>query len=243
MISIFWKEVNSFFSSLIGYIVIGVFLLILGLVLFIFPDTSLLEYNYASLDQLFMMAPLVFMFLIPALTMRSFAEEQQNGTIELLSTRPLSDLDIVLGKFLACLLLVAFALLPTLLYYITVYQLGAPIGNIDSGAVMGSYMGLFLLATIFVAIGVFASSLSNNQIVSFVLATFLCFLIHYGFYYFSQLPVFFGKSDDIVQMMGIDYHYESISRGLVDTRDLVYFVSVTALFIVMTMVSLGRRKW
>lgn len=243
MTSIFWKEINTFFSSLIGYIVIGVFLIIMGLVLFIFPDTSLLEYNYASLDQLFLMAPLVFMFLIPAVCMRSFAEEQQNGTIELLTTRPLSDLSIVMGKFLACLLLVVFALLPTLLYYLTVYRLGAPEGNLDSGAIAGSYFGLIFLAGIFVSIGVFASSLTSNQIVSFVLATFLCFLFHYGFYYFSQLPVFFGRSDDIVQMIGIDYHYESISRGLVDTRDLVYFISVTALFISMTVVSIGRRKW
>lgn len=243
MTSIFWKEINTFFSSLIGYIVIGVFLVIMGLVLFIFPDTSLLEYNVATLDQLFLMAPLVFMFLIPAVTMRSFAEEQQNGTIEMLTTRPLSDLSIVLGKFLACLTLVIFALLPTLLYYITVYQLGAPVGNLDSGAIAGSYFGLIFLAAIFVSIGIFASSLTSNQIVSFVLATFLCFLFHYGFYYFSQLPVFFGRSDDIVQMIGIDYHYESISRGLVDTRDLVYFVSVTALFIAMTVVSIGRRKW
>lgn len=243
MASIFWKEIHTFFSSLIGYIVIGVFLVIMGLVLFIFPDTSLLEYNYATLDQLFQMAPLVFMFLIPAVTMRSFAEEQQNGTIELLTTRPLRDVDIVLGKFWASLLLVVFALLPTLLYYYTVYQLGAPKGNLDSGAIIGSYIGLVFLAGIFVAIGIFASSLTNNQIVAFVLATFLCFMLHYGFYYFSQLPVFYGTSDDIVQMIGIDYHYESISRGLIDTRDLVYFVSVTALFIGMTVVSLGRRKW
>lgn len=243
MTSIFWKEINTFFSSLIGYIVIGVFLIIMGLVLFIFPDTSLLEYNVASLDQLFLMAPLVFMFLIPAVTMRSFAEEQQDGTIELLTTRPLSDLSIVLGKFFACLLLVVFALLPTLLYYVTVYQLGAPVGNLDSGAIAGSYFGLIFLAAIFVSIGIFASSLTRNQIVSFVLATFLCFLFHYGFYYFSQLPVFFGRSDDIVQMIGIDYHYESISRGLVDTRDLVYFISVTALFVAMTVVSIGKRKW
>lgn len=243
MASIFWKEIHTFFSSLIGYIVIGVFLVIMGLVLFIFPDTSLLEYNYATLDQLFQMAPLVFMFLIPAVTMRSFAEEQQNGTIELLTTRPLRDVDIVLGKFWASLLLVVFALLPTLLYYYTVYQLGAPKGNLDSGAIIGSYIGLVFLAGIFVAIGIFASSLTSNQIVAFVLATFLCFMLHYGFYYFSQLPVFYGTSDDIVQMIGIDYHYESISRGLVDTRDLVYFISVTALFIAMTVVSLGRRKW
>lgn len=243
MLSIYKKEINAFFSSLIGYIAIGVFLVILGLVMFVFPDTSLLNYRVASLEQLFGMAPLIFMFLIPAVTMRSFAEETQTGTIELLATRPVSDTAIVMGKFLACLTLVAFALLPTLLYYVTVYQLGIPKGNIDAGATAGSYLGLFLLAGIFAAIGLFASSLTSNQIVAFILAALLCFLLHYGMYYFSQLPLFYGKSDDLIQLFGIEDHYRSISRGILDTRDLVYFLSVTALFIVMTVTSLGRRKW
>lgn len=243
MRSIFLKEINIFFSSIIGYLVIGGFLLIMGLILFVFPDTSLLDSAYATLQQLFEIAPLIFAFLIPAITMRSFAEEQQSGTIEMLVTRPLRDIEIILGKFLACLTLVVFALLPTLLYYYTVYQLGSPPGNIDSGAVAGSYLGLVLLAGAFVSIGVFASSLTSNQITAFILATILCFFFHWGFYFFSTLPVFVGRGDDIVQMIGIDYHYNSISRGLVDTRDLVYFFSLIGLFIMLTLVSLERRKW
>lgn len=243
MWSIFLKEINSFFSSLIGYIVIGVFLVILGVIMFIFPDTSLLDSQYATLDQLFQAAPLIFMFLIPAVTMRSFAEEQQSGTIELLETRPLSDMSIVLGKYWACLVLVIFALLPTLLYYGTVYQLGSPKGNLDAGAIAGSYIGLILLSAVFVSIGILASSLTSNQIVAFVLATFLCALFYYGFFYFSKLPVFVGKIDDIIQMIGIDYHYESISRGVIDSRDIVYFLSLIALFMALTHLSLDRRRW
>ncbi len=243
MVSIFYKEINTFFSSLIGYIVIGVFLMILGLMMFVFPDYSLLNYNYASLGQLFNLAPLIFMFLIPAITMRSFAEENQSGTIELLTTRPLSDLSIVLGKYLACVVLLIFALLPTLLYYYTVHQLGAPVGNLDSGAIIGSYFGLVFLGGAFAAIGIFASSITDNQIVAFILATFLCFIFYYGFFFISNLPIFVGKVDDIVQMIGIDYHYTSISRGVVDTRDVVYFLSFIAVFILMTVTALGRRKW
>ena len=161
----------------------------------------------------------------------------------MLVTRPITDLQIILGKYMASLLLVVFALLPTGLYYYTVYQLGSPAGNLDSGAILGSYIGLFLLASAFAAIGLFASSLSNNQIVAFILAAFLCFFIHWGFDFLSRLPAFVGKVDDVVQMFGIDYHYNSISRGLIDTRDIIYFFSVIALFIMMTLVSLERRKW
>lgn len=243
MLSIFYKEINSFFSSLIGYIVIGVFLAIMGLVMFVFPDTSILNSNYATLDQLFDMAPVIFMFLIPAITMSSFAEEKSAGTIEMLATRPVTDLQIILGKYTACLVLVAFALLPTVLYYYTVYQLGSPKGNLDAGAILGSYIGLFLLAGIFVAIGVFASSLSNNQIVAFILAAFLSFLLYWGFDFISRMPVFVGKGDDVVQMFGIDYHYMSISRGILDTRDVLYFCSAIGLFIMLTLVSVERRKW
>ena len=243
MLSIFWKEVNTFFSSLIGYIVIGVFLILTGLLMFVFPSTSLLNYQYASLDQLFDMAPNIFMFLIPAITMRSFAEEQQNGTIELLATRPIHDFSIISGKYFANLLLVDFALIPTLLYYYTVNQLGEPIGNLDTGAILGSYIGLFFLSGVFVAIGIFASSITDNQITSFILATFLCFVVHWGFYFFSSLPIFFGKVDDVVQMIGIDYHYASISRGVIDSRDVIYFLSLIGVFLMLTLVSLERRKW
>lgn len=243
MWSIYKKEISSFFSSLIGYIVIGIFLLVLGLVLWVFPDTSLLNYNYATLDQLFDISPMIFLFLIPAVTMRTFSEELQAGTMELLNTKPITDFQIILGKFLASWTLVLFALLPTLLYYFTVYQLGLPKGNLDSGAIAGSYIGLLFLSGAFVAIGVFASSLTNNQIVAFITATFLCFLVFWGFYFFSKLPFFVGKTDDLVQMLGIDYHYASISRGVLDTRDLLYFFSVIGLFLLLTQTSLERRKW
>lgn len=242
MIAIYFKEINSFFSSLIGYVVIAVFLVILGLILFVFPDTSLLNYPFASLDQLFGIAPVIFLFLIPAITMRAFSEEYQQGTIELLRTKPVSDTAIVLGKYLASLSLVVFALLPTLLYYYTIYELGTPRGNLDSGAILGSYIGLFFLAAAFTSIGVFASALSGNQIFGFILATSLCFLLYYGFFYFSQLPVFVGKGDDLVEKLGIDFHYESISRGVLDSRDVLYFISVSTVFLLATLFVLERRK-
>jgi len=243
MIGIFLKEINMFFSSLIAYIVIGVFLVFLGLMMWVFPDTSLLEYKFSSLDQLFSLAPIIFMFLIPAITMRTFAEENQSGTIELLATRPLREIEIILGKYFASLALVMFALLPTLIYYYTIYQLGAPKGNLDSGAIMGSYIGLIMLSASFVSIGIFASSMTDNQIVSFLLAVFICFFFFWAFNFLSKLPVFFGKTDDIVQMIGIDYHYNSISRGLIDSRDIIYFISVIILFLLGTMTVLERRKW
>jgi len=243
MLTIFSKEINTFFSSLIGYIVIGVFLLVTGLIMFVFPDTSLLDSSYATMDQLFALAPIIFMFLIPAVTMRSFAEEIQTGTIELLTTRPLYDIEIILGKYLASLALVLFALIPTLFYYYTIHSLGSPVGNLDSGGILGSYIGLFLLAGVYTAIGIFSSSLIDNQIVSFILATFLCFFVYSGFLYLSKLPIFFGESDTFIQMLGIEYHYNSISRGVIDTRDVIYFFSMIAMFVAMTLVSLEKRKW
>ena len=243
MFAIYFKEINAFFASIIGYIVIGVFLVLMGLVMWVFPDYSVLDGNYATLDTLFSMAPMIFLFLIPAVTMRTFAEEKQSGTIELLVTRPISDWQIVGGKFLACLTLVVFALVPTVLYYITVYLLGAPPGNLDSGGILGSYIGLLFLSAAFVAIGIFASSLTNNQIVAFLLAAFLCFFVYLAFDFLSRLPVFYGKTDDLVQSIGIQYHYNSVSRGVLDTRDVVYFISLTAVFIAATVLSLGRRQW
>ncbi len=243
MLSVFKKEINTFFSSLIGYIVIGVFLLILGLIIWVFPDTSLLNYQYATLDQLFDIAPIIFTFLIPALTMRSFSEENSTGTIELLLTRPLTDLQIVLGKYSAVMLLLIFALLPTVLYYYTVYELGSPRGNLDSGAIMGSYIGLIFLAGCFAAMGLLASVLTKDQISAFLLGMFLCFLFHWGFYFFSKLPFFVGTSDDIIQMIGIDTHYISVSRGVIDTRDVVYFLSFIGVFLAATVTVSESRKW
>jgi len=243
MYSIFKKEINLFFSSLIGYIAIGVFLVLTGMVMWVFPQSSVLDYGYATMDGFFRAAPYILMILIPAITMRSFAEERQTGTIELLVTRPLSDLSIIMGKYLACLLLVAIALLPTLLYYYTVHQLGDPVGNIDAGGVAGSYIGLLLLAGAFVAIGLFASAITQNQIVAFVLAVLLSLTLYEAFGELSKLPIFFAKSDDIVDQIGIGYHYTSISKGKIDSRDVIYFLSIIAAFVAMTKVALGARKW
>jgi ABC-2 type transport system permease protein len=243
MFAIYRKELSVFLSSLIGFVVLFIFLALMGLLLWVVPEYSILDSNYASLDALFDLAPTIFMFLIPAITMRSLAEEIQTGTIELLVTKPLSDWQIVLGKFFATLTLVALVLLPTVVYYYSVYQLGLNKGNLDSGGIMGSYIGLFCLAGVFCAIGVFASSLTANQIISFILATFLCFFFYSAFDLLSKLPVFFGKTDDIVQKFGIAHHYASISRGVVDTRDVVYFLSVAFLFLSGAVLAMSKRRW
>lgn len=243
MLSIYRKEINVFFSSLIGYIALSVFLVGIGLFVWVFPDTNVLDYGYATLDTLFYAAPWVFMFLIPAITMRSFAEEIGTGTIELLVTRPLTDLDIILGKYFAAFTLVAFSVLPTLIYFYSVYHLGLPRGSIDTGATWGSYIGLLLLGAVFTAIGIFASSITRNQIVAFILALFLCFFFYIAFESLSSINVFYASTDDIIEMLGINYHYVSISRGVVDTRDIIYFLSIIALFISFTKISLESRKW
>jgi len=243
MYSIFLKEINSYFSSLIAYIVIAVFLVSTGLFIWVFSDTSILEYNFATLEQLFSIGPLVFLFLIPALTMRSFSEEKQRGTIEFLHTKPLTDSDIIMGKFFANFLLVLFALLPTLIYYYSVYQLGAPVGNLDSGEIIGSYIGLCFLAGAFVAIGLLASALTENQIVAFILAAFLSFLVHWGFAYISVAPVFYGGFDDLIDKLGMQYHYVSISKGALDSRDVIYFLGVITIFLAATHTVLDKRKW
>lgn len=242
MLAIFQKEVNAFFSSLIGYIVIAVFLLVMGTFLFVFPDTSLLDFGYASLGPFFTLAPNVLTFIIPAICMRAFAEERQTGAIELLVTRPLRDVEIVLGKFFACLLLVIIALLPTVLYYYTIYQLGSPVGNIDAGGTIGSYLGLVFLSMAFVAIGLFASSLTSNQIVSFLLALTLSFWCYFGFDLLSSLPLF-SYSEGFIQSLGMQDHFRSLGRGLIDSRDVIYFLSLTGFFILLTVLSLERRKW
>ena len=243
MIAIFRKEINAFFSSLIGYVVIAVFLVVTGLFLFVFPDTSLLTYGYATLGPFFTLAPNILLFLIPAICMRTFAEERQTGAIELLVTRPLRDVDIVLGKFLACLSLVLIALAPTLLYYYTIYQLGAPAGNIDAGGTIGSYLGLLFLSMAFVAIGLFASSLTTNQIVSFLLALAITFWCYFGFDYLASLDVFYGNGDTFISGLGMQEHFRSLGRGLIDSRDVVYFLSLAAFFLLLTVISLERRKW
>jgi ABC-2 type transport system permease protein len=242
MLSIFFKEINAFFSSLIGYVVISVFLVSIGLFMWVFSETSVLDYNFATLDQLFSIAPLVFLFLIPAVTMRSFAEEKAKGTIEFLYTKPLTNFQIIGGKYLANITLVLFSLLPTLIYYYSVYQLGSPVGNLDSGAIFGSYIGLFCLAASFVAIGMFASTLTNNQIVAFILGAFLCFFFHWAFTYIARMPIFTTSLDLWIQKLGINYHYSSISKGLIDSRDIIYFVSLVGVFLYATITIINNRK-
>jgi ABC-2 type transport system permease protein len=243
MKAVYIKEINAFLSSVIGYAAIGVFLVLLGLFMWVYPDYSVLELPYATMDTLFDMAPLIFLFLIPAVTMRSFSEEFQTGAIELLTTQPLSDWQIVLGKFFACLTLVCIALVPTLIYYGTVYYLGDPVGNLDSGAIAGSYIGLILLSAAFVSIGLFASTLTHNQVVAFLLAALLCFLMLYGFQFISNLPFLVGWADDLTQALGIQSHYQSISRGILDTRDMIYFISLTVAFLWGARLMLDRRRW
>ena len=242
MLTIFNKEITGFFSSLAAYIIIAVFLLVTGLFLWVFPDSSILEYGYAGLDSFFNITPYVFMFLIPAVTMRSLAEERKDGTFELLATRPITDWQIISGKFLACLAIVVLALVPTLIYYLTVYELGIMKGNIDSGAVIGSYIGLVLLGAAFTSIGLFASSLGKNQIISFTVAVFLCFFLFSGFDSLSTI-ITLQSMDTFLTGMGINEHYQSISRGVLDTRDLLYFLSFCSVFLILTKTILGGRKW
>ncbi|MFN5705238.1 MAG: gliding motility-associated ABC transporter permease subunit GldF [bacterium] len=242
MWSILKKEVSGFLSSLIAYISMIVFLLVMGLFVWVFPDTSILEYGFASLDSFFGVAPWIFLFLIPAITMRSFSEENKSGTIELLVTRPITELQIILGKYLAGFIIVLFTLLPTLLYYYTIYQIGATKGNVDSGAVIGSYIGLMFLAASLVAIGIFASSISDNQIVAFILAVFISFICYAGFDSFSKLDLF-GKIDNTIAQIGINDHYQSMSRGVIDSRDLIYFLGFIGFFVLLTKTVLESRKW
>jgi ABC-2 type transport system permease protein len=244
MFSLITKEVNSFLNSLIGYVVIMVFLTTIGLFIWVFPDTSfsLLDAGYANLDPLFIITPWVYMFLVPAVTMRLFAEERKSGTIELLLTRPLTELQVVVAKYLAGFVLVLFSLIPTLIYYYSVNQLSVPAGNVDSGSVWGSYLGLLFLAAGFVSIGVFSSAVTDNQVVAFIIAVFLCYFFYAGFDSISNL-IASGTSASIIYQIGINAHYTSMSRGVIDTRDVVYFLSLIILFIMLTRTVIESRKW
>ena len=244
MLTLLRHEINTFFSSLTGYITLVVFLSISGLFLWVFPDTeyNVLSNGYSTLEGLFNLAPWLFMFLIPAVTMRSFSEEIKSGTYEIIATKPLSDLKIVLSKYIACVLLTWLALLPTLVYYFTVHRLGVVAGNIDTGATMASYFGLGMLSAGFCAVGVFASAITSNQIVAFIVGLLLCFTLYNAFFYISQLPFFVGW-DNVVQQLGIQAHYISIRRGVLDSRDVLYFASIIGLFILFTKTAVESRKW
>jgi ABC-2 type transport system permease protein len=243
MISLFLKEIRGFFSSLTAYLVIAVFLLLNSLFLWLFPNAfNLLDSGYASIEGLFLIAPWVFMFLIPAITMRMFADENKAGTLEFLLTKPLTDMQIILAKFFAGFVLVLFSILPTLIYFYTIYELGNPVGNIDVGGTLGSYVGLFFLAAGYVAIGLFASAISDNQIISFILASLLAFVFYFGFDQLADLQVL-GNLDLFLLNLGVNYHYTSMSRGVIDSRDVLYFLSLITVFVLATRLILQSRKW
>jgi len=243
MYSLLRKEISSFLTSLTGYIVITIFLLAVGLFLWVFPgDFNIIYAGFTSLESLFVIAPWVFMFLIPAITMRSFAEEKRTGTIELLLTRPLSEWQIILAKYFAGLLLVVLSLIPTFVYYYSLQGLGNPPGNIDTGATWGSYIGLMFLGGAYVSIGLFASSITENQIVSFITAFFLCFFCYFGFDAIGGMEIF-RSVDELIIDIGINAHFASMSRGVIDSRDVLYFLSFIFVFLALTRFRLLSRNW
>lgn len=238
MFAILKKEINSFFASPIGYLVIAIFLLLNGLFLWLFKgDNNILDYGFADLSSFFMMAPWILIFLIPAVTMRSFSDEKKQGTLELLLTKPISLINIVLGKYFGAFILILIALLPTLLYVYTVYQLGNPVGNLDVGSTLGSYFGLLFLIASYTAIGVFASTISDNQIVAFITSVFICFVFYIGFDSIAEY-----SQSIFIEQLGMNAHYKSMSRGVLDTRDIIYFLSITIFFIMLTKLNINKEN-
>lgn len=233
------KELRQFFSSLTGYIAIIVFLLVNGLVLFVFRN-NILENGYATLDDFFSFAPWIVLFLVSAITMRSFSDEFKSGTFEILGTQPLSKWQVVAGKFFGSYIVAAIALVPTLVYYVTINHLASTTG-IDAGAAAGSYLGLLLLTAVFTAIGICVSSFTTNAVVAFIISLIACVLLYFGFSAISQLAAFSNGLDYYIEMLGINFHYQSISRGVIDTRDLVYFLSLVTFFLLVTKQNLQKR--
>lgn len=243
MYSLFRKEIGTFFSSLVGYLVIIVFLLTNSLFLWVFPGNfNIPESNYASLDSLFIISPWVFLFLVSAVTMRIFADEKKQGTLELLFTKPISEFNIVLAKYLASVSLVILSIIPTFIFLISVYMLGNPVGNLDTGGTWGSYIGLFFLAAIYASIGVFSSSLTDNQVIAFIISAIISLLFFMGFDALASFSVF-SFSEGWISYLGINGHYKSMSRGVLDSRDIVYFLGVITFFLVSTKTVLQSRKW
>ena len=238
MLAILKKEINSFFSSPIGYLVIALFLVLNGLFLWLFKgENNILDYGFADLSSFFLLAPWILLFLIPAVTMRSFSDEKKQGTLELLLTKPISYIHIVLGKYFGAFVLILIALLPTLLYVYTVYQLGNPIGNLDIGSTLGSYFGLLFLIAAYTAIGIFASTLSDNQIVAFITSVFICFVFYIGLDSIAEFT-----ASNFIEQLGMSTHYKSMSQGVLDTRDIMYFLSITIFFITLTKLNINKEK-
>ena len=243
MFAIFRKEISGFFSNLTGYIVIIVYLLFNSLFMWVFPgEWNILDSGYAGLDTLFFLSPWVFMFLVPAVTMRMIAEEKRLGTIELIYSRPITERGIIYGKYFASVALVLLALIPGVIYYISVFHLGESPGNLDRGGTLGSFLGLFFLASVYASVGIFASSLTDNQVIAFILAVLICFILYMGFDSFAYLPGL-KRLDEFVIRLGINEHYKSISRGVIDIKDIIYFVSVVVLFNEASRFHMLSRKW
>ena len=244
MLTLIKKEVNGFLNSLIGYIVVIVFLITISLFLWVFPggQFNILENGYATMDGLFIITPYVYLFLVPAITMRLFSEEKKTGTIEVLLTKPLTEMQVVFAKYLSGVVLVLFSLLPTLFYYLTIYNASLPVGNVDNGAIWGSYLGLLLLGAGFVSIGILSSAISDNQVVAFIIAFFLCLFCFQGFESIAGITET-GWINSLVYNLGINAHYVSLSRGVIDTRDIIYFLSMIGLFLITTKTILESRKW
>jgi ABC-2 type transport system permease protein len=241
MKSLLIREIKSFFGSPIGYLVIALFLLINGLFLWVFEgEYNILNSGFADLTPFFTISPWILLFLIPAVTMRSFSDEKKQGTIELLLTKPLSIWQIVSGKFWGSFLLIVIAIIPTLIYVYAISSLGLPEGNIDMGSTLGSYFGLLFLIASYTAIGIFTSTLSENQIVAFILSMFLCFVFYFGFEGISNI---IKTQSDTISQLGMNFHYKSLSRGVIDTRDVLYFVSITILFLSITVYKLKSIKY
>jgi ABC-2 type transport system permease protein len=240
MYSICRKELNRFFSNLTGYIAIVLFMLLCGIFLFLLPQSSILDNNYATLDKFFELAPWVLLFLVPAITMHSLSEEFKTGTFEILKTKPLSAWQIVLGKYVAILVVMLIVILPTLIYIVTIKSLSTQ-GSVDGGGIAGSYIGLFLLAAVFAAVSLCCSGFTNNAVVAFLIGGFVCLILYFGFSAISKIPFFANGLDYYIEMLGIDFHYKSISRGVIDTRDVVYFCSVIFLSLLVTVKNISRK--
>lgn len=240
MLTILKKELSSFFNSLTAYIVIGVFLILMGLMFWVYPNTNILDYGYAEMDTFFQFTPYFMLFFVPAITMRMFSEEIKSGTIELLFTKPISVFKIILGKYFSCVCIIFLALLPTLVYYISLYKIGNPEGNIDSAAVVGSYFGLILIGAVYAAIGLFMSALTKNQVVAFLLSACVCYLLFVGLEQVSSL--FSGSLEYLIGYLSLGFHYNSLGKGLIDSRNIIYLLSVCALFLLLTQFSLYKLR-
>ncbi len=239
MWSIYKKELHQFFSNLTGYIAIILFLLVNGLFLFVLKDSNIFDFGYATLDRFFELAPWILLFLVPAITMRSLSDEFKTGTFEILQTRPLTKWEVISGKYLSVLGVLIFVIIPTFIYVLSIRDLSA--NGIDSGGIAGSYIGLFLLSAVFAAIGLCCSSFTNNAVVAFLISGFMSLLLYFGFSALSKLPILVGGADYYIEMIGIDFHYRSVSRGLLDSRDLIYFTSLIFLLLLITVKNLHRR--